>query len=200
MNSAQAVTDDVELMLQVQRGDHACFDLLVSRYWEKLVYFIQTRVRRRATAEELAQEAFLRAYLFRERYQPTARFSTWLFHIGGNLALNWLRDNRHEVACEEISPSPSGRGRFFDPAPSPSDVMIERQDYEALRRQVAGALASLPRRQREAVMLHRYSGFDYAGIARALDCSVPTVKSLLWRAHTTLRTRLAELDPSRLSA
>src|SRR5271155_5352312 len=87
---------DVQLMLDVKAGDEASFDFLLQKYRSPLVNFLYRMVRDTATAEDLAQEVFLRVYRARKQYTPSAKFTTWLFRIATNLALNWFRDNRHQ--------------------------------------------------------------------------------------------------------
>src|SRR5580692_30835 len=86
---------DVQLMLDVKAGDNASFDFLLQKYRSPLVHFLNRMVRDSATAEDLAQEVFLRVYRARKQYTPSAKFTTWLFRIATNLALNSVRDNRH---------------------------------------------------------------------------------------------------------
>src|SRR5580692_6614403 len=94
--NAEAMTrSDVQLMLDVKAGDEASFGILLQKYRSPLVNFLFRMVRDRATAEDLAQEVFLRVYKARAQYSPSAKFTTWLFRIATNLALNSVRDNRH---------------------------------------------------------------------------------------------------------
>src|ERR1700684_3228357 len=86
---------DVQLMLDVKAGDDASYDFLLQKYRSPLVHFLNRMVRDSATAEDLAQEVFLRVYRARKQYTPSAKFTTWLFRIATNLALNSVRDNRH---------------------------------------------------------------------------------------------------------
>src|SRR5712691_7903633 len=87
---------DVQLMLYVKSGDERSFELLLQRYRTPLVNFLYRMVRSREQAEDLAQEVFIRVYRAREEYVPSAKFTTWLFRIATNLALNSLRDHRHQ--------------------------------------------------------------------------------------------------------
>src|ERR1700722_7524850 len=87
---------DVQLMLDVKAGDDESFALLLHRYRSPLVNFLFRMVKSREQAEDLAQEVFIRVYRAREEYVPTAKFTTWLFRIATNLALNSLRDHRHQ--------------------------------------------------------------------------------------------------------
>jgi RNA polymerase sigma-70 factor, ECF subfamily len=184
---------DVQLMLDVKAGDEASFDFLLQKYRSPLVNFLNRMVRDTATAEDLAQEVFLRVYRARKQYTPSAKFTTWLFRIATNLALNSVRDNRHQRMGISID-APSG-----DADSSPMELparelridqhMIERDRTVIIRR----AIWSLPEKQRAAVVLHKYEEMDYIEIARILDCSEAALKSLLFRAYENLRVQLAPL-------
>ncbi|MGA7624933.1 MAG: sigma-70 family RNA polymerase sigma factor [Candidatus Acidiferrales bacterium] len=192
--NVQAMTrSDVQLMLDVKAGNDASFDLLLQKYRTPLINFLYRMVRNRATAEDLAQEVFLRVYRARTQYSPSAKFTTWLFRIATNLALNSVRDNRHrqmdlsiDAPVEEESAAPlqlPTREMRID------EHMIERDRAEFIRR----AIAALPEKQRVAVLLHKYEEMDYTEIAKILECSESALKSLLFRAYETLRVQLAPL-------
>src|SRR5271168_1378487 len=183
---------DVQLMLDVKAGDEASFDLLLRKYRLPLVNFLFRMVRDAATAEDLAQEVFLRVYRARKQYSPSAKFTTWLFRIATNLALNSVRDNRHRRADVSIDvPVEEDEAPRELPAREMriDEHMIERDRSEFIRR----AVSSLPEKQRVAVLLHKYEEMDYAEIAKILDCSESALKSLLFRAYETLRVQLAPL-------
>jgi RNA polymerase sigma-70 factor (ECF subfamily) len=191
--NVEAMTrSDVQLMLDVKAGDEASFNLLLQKYRTPLVNFLYRMVRNRGTAEDLAQEVFLRVYRARKQYSPSAKFTTWLFRIATNLALNSLRDNRYrqmDVSIdtpveEDVAPLqlPSRELRV-------DEKMIERDRSEFIRR----AIATLPEKQRVAVLLHKYEEMDYGEIAKILECSESALKSLLFRAYETLRVQLAPL-------
>jgi RNA polymerase sigma-70 factor (ECF subfamily) len=179
-------------MLDVKEGHDASFDLLLQRYRTPLVNFLYRMVRDVATAEDLAQEVFLRVYRARKQYSPTAKFTTWLFRIATNLALNSVRDNRHRMMEVSID-APAGE----DQAPMELPTREMRIDEHMAERDRAGfirrAVASLPEKQRVAVLLHKYEEMDYGEIAKVLDCSESALKSLLFRAYETLRVQLAPL-------
>ena len=154
--------------------------------------FLFRMVREKATAEDLAQEVFLRVYRARKQYSPSAKFTTWMFRIATNLALNSVRDNRHRQMDVSID------GPLEDdekPVQLPTrelridEHMIERDRSEFIRR----TIQALPEKQRVAVLLHKYEEMDYAEIAKILDCSESALKSLLFRAYETLRVQLAPL-------
>jgi RNA polymerase sigma-70 factor, ECF subfamily len=183
---------DVQLMLDVKAGDEESFALLLQKYRSPLVNFLFRMVRDRATAEDLAQEVFLRVYRARKQYSPSAKFTTWLFRIATNLALNSVRDNRHQKM--EISldvPTDEDQAPTELPAREMriDEYMVERDRSEYIRR----TIAALPEKQRVAVLLHKYEEMDYGEIAKILDCSESALKSLLFRAYENLRVQLAPL-------
>jgi len=184
---------DVQLMLDVKAGDEASFDFLLQKYRSPLVNFLNRMVRDQGTAEDLAQEVFLRVYRARNQYTPSAKFTTWLFRIATNLALNSVRDNRHERMG--ISLDAPADGDDSAPLELPArekridERMIERDRVERIRR----AIWTLPEKQRAAVVLHKYEEMDYDEIAGILECSEGALKSMLFRAYETLRVELAPM-------
>jgi RNA polymerase sigma-70 factor, ECF subfamily len=183
---------DVQLMLEVKAGDDSSFELLLRKYRTPLVNFLHRMTKDSATAEDLAQEVFLRVYRARQKYAPSAKFTTWLFRIATNLALNSIRDRRYrqmEVSID--APAEEDQTPFEIPArETPADQSLVERDRAALIRR---AVESLPEKQRAAVLLHKYEEMDYVEIARVLDCSESALKSLLFRAYETLRIELAPL-------
>jgi RNA polymerase sigma-70 factor (ECF subfamily) len=182
---------DVELMLRVREGDQASFGLLLEKHRGPVVHFLYRMVQNQPVAEELAQEVFLRVYRSRDNYEPTAKFTTWLFRIATHLGLNWLRDGRkeklHNRLDEETSDGASKQ------VPDRSRTVEQELVYQAKLREVRQAIESLPSKQRAAVMLHKYEELEYGQIANVLRCSESAVKSLLFRAYESLRTRLAHM-------
>lgn len=188
---------DVQLMLDVKAGDEHSFDLLLQRYRTPLVNFLCRMVRDRGQAEDLAQEVFLRVYRARRDYVPSAKFTTWLFRIATNLALNALRDGRYrqmEISLDQpVTPgAEDGAERSLDLADSHPG--IEQRLVEEVRRDmIRQAIDKLPEKQRAAVLLHKYQELDYGEIGKILHCSESALKSLLFRAYETLRVELAPL-------
>ena len=186
---------DVQLMLDVKAGDELSFELLLRKYRTPLVNFLYRMVRDTAVAEDLAQEVFLRVYRARQEYAPSAKFTTWMFRIATNLALNSVRDNRHrqmEVSMDQTVDTGEDEQRPFevpDRAPTVEQELVALTRSETIMR----AVHALPEKQRAAVLLHKYQEMDYAEIARILECSESALKSLLFRAYETLRTELAPL-------
>ena len=188
---------DVQLMLDVKAGDDQSFALLLHRYRSPLVNFLYRMVRNREQAEDLAQEVFIRVYRARADYVPSAKFTTWLFRIATNLALNSVRDNRHqrmEVSLDApvTMDAEDGDERPMDVAekhPNIEEHLVE----ESQRQMIRHAIDKLPEKQRAAVLLHKYQELDYSEISRILECSESALKSLLFRAYETLRVELAPL-------
>ncbi len=189
---------DVQLMLDVKAGDEQSFELLLRKYRIPLVNFLYRMVRDSAVAEDLAQEVFLRVYRARRHYVPSAKFTTWMFRIATNVALNSVRDNRYrqmEISTQQfVEPGEDGqRGvEIPDRAPTVEQELVARSRSEMILR----AIHALPEKQRAAVLLHKYQELDYEEIARILECSESALKSLLFRAYETLRTELAPLVSS----
>lgn len=187
--AAEALDRDAELMLRVKEGDGASFAVLLDKHRSPVIHFLYRMVQNQAVAEELAQEVFLRVYRSRATYEPTAKFTTWLFRIATHLALNALRDGKHERVQErldEVSDDMPVR-QVADHRPSVEQSMV----YQAKLEEVRQAVAALPDKQRAAVLMHKYEEMEYSQIAKVLNCSESAVKSLLFRAYETLRARLA---------
>ncbi|HEY2459762.1 MAG TPA: sigma-70 family RNA polymerase sigma factor [Candidatus Acidoferrum sp.] len=188
---------DVQLMMDVKAGDEQSFALLLQRYRSPLVNFLYRMIRNREQAEDLAQEVFLRVYRARKDYVPSAKFTTWLFRIATNLALNSVRDTRHQRM--EISLDAPVTVDAEDGDERPLDVADKHPDIEqhlvqeVQNKMIRHAIDKLPEKQRAAVLLHKYQELDYGEIGKILECSESALKSLLFRAYETLRVELAPL-------
>src|SRR6266704_647933 len=188
---------DGQLMLDVKAGDEQSFALLRHRYRTPLVNFLYRMVRSREQAEDLAQEVFIRVYRARADYVPSAKFTTWLFRIATNLALNSVRDTRHQrmeisLDAPAMVEAEDGEEKTLDvPEKHPN---IEQHVIEETRKKmIRHAIDKLPEKQRAAVLLHKYQELDYGEISKILQCSESALKSLLFRAYETLRVELAPL-------
>lgn len=184
-------TSDAAMMLRLAAGDEACFSYLVEKYHRAMIHFLFRMVRNQAVAEELAQEVFLRVYRSRESYRAEAKFTTWLYRIATNLAVNYARDTRRErgaqtvyldAADEETGTTPE----VADDRPNVEQRLMRDERMEAIRAHVM----ALPERQRAAVLMHKYQGLDYRQIGEVLKLSESATKSLLFRAYQTLRDKL----------
>jgi RNA polymerase sigma-70 factor (ECF subfamily) len=189
-----AETDgDAEVMLRVKAGDEDAFGLLVQKYRRAMVHFMFRTTRTQAAAEDLAQEVFLRVYRSRQSYEASAKFTTWLYRIATNLAINHARDTKNERPENTVSVDAKNEetGQSFDLPDSSLTAeqnLVRRERMMAIRAKVLG----LPEKQRTAVLMHKYQGLDYKQIAEVLKLSESATKSLLFRAYETLREQLKE--------
>jgi RNA polymerase sigma-70 factor (ECF subfamily) len=182
---------DIRLMLRVRDDDPAAFAELVGRFQHRLVAVMHHLVGSAEEAEDLAQEVFLRVYRTRKKYTPRAKFSTWVFTIANNLALNALRDRKRRPALPlEVRDSgplgtrPADGGESRDEPPA---AHLQQQELAAVIRR---ALDGLNERQRVAIVLNKFEDMNYADIADVMGLSAKAVKSLLSRARGKLREAL----------
>jgi RNA polymerase sigma-70 factor, ECF subfamily len=184
---------DAAVMLRVAAGDEASFNYLVGKYHRPMIHFLYRMVRNQAVAEELAQEVFLRVYRARDSYRAEARFTTWLYRIATNLAVNHARDTRHERAAQTVYLDAPDEETGTTPDLADDEPTVEQR---LLRDERMGAIRShvmaLPERQRMAVLMHKYQGMDYRQIGEVLKLSESATKSLLFRAYQTLREKLKD--------
>ncbi len=184
---------DAEIMLRVKTGDQQAFDYLVQKYRRPLISFMYRMARNAAAAEDLAQEVFLRVYRSRESYEASAKFTTWLYRIATNLAVNHARDTRHErpevqVSLDEPDEDTGTTLELPDANLTAEQAMVRRERMLAIRSKVE----ALPEQQKLAVIMHKYQQMDYKQIADVLKKSESATKSLLFRAYETLREQLKE--------
>jgi RNA polymerase sigma-70 factor (ECF subfamily) len=182
---------DAEVMLQVKAGDEQAFAYLVQKYRRPMMSFMYRMAHNSAAAEDLAQEVFLRVYRSRGNYEASAKFTTWLYRIATNLAVNYARDTRHERAENTVSlDEPDDHtGLTLDLADrslTAEEMLVRRERLAAIRQRVQ----ALPERQRLAVIMHKYQQMDYRQIAEVLKLSESATKSLLFRAYERLREQL----------
>lgn len=188
-----AVEPDSLVMLRFKAGETDCFEVLLCKYRRPMVNYLHRMVQNQARAEELAQEVFLRVYKARHTYEPTAKFTTWLYKIATRLALNALRDGKKEAYHQSLDKETEEARplEVSDHRPTAEQAMVGEVRLAAVRK----AIAELPEKQRAAVVMHKYQEMDYAHIAEVLGMSVSAVKSLLFRAYERLRKELAPLAP-----
>lgn len=190
----QATPTDNELIQSFLGGDDAAFMTIVSRYKDPITNYIRLMIGDYDRAVELAQETFLRVYRNAERYRNTYQFSTWIYKIATNLAIDEMRWRRRYSRI--FSPGPSedteGEGRrewlVADRGLRPDQVLL----LEEKRRAVLAAIQGLPKKYRTALVLREIQGLPYERIAEVLGCSTGTVKSRLHRAKEILRRKLAK--------
>jgi RNA polymerase sigma-70 factor, ECF subfamily len=184
---------DAEVMLRVAAGDDGAFDYLVEKYRRPMISFMYRMTHNQAVAEELAQEVFLRVYRSRQTYAASAKFTTWLYRIATNLAVNHARDTKHErpenvVNIDEPDTETGLTVDVPDGSLNAEQTILRRERLAAIRRHVE----ALPERQRMAVIMHKYQNMDYKQIAAVLKLSESATKSLLFRAYETLRETLKQ--------
>ncbi len=193
LNYAQDESSDAAIMLRLAAGDESAFNYLAGKYHRAMISFLFRMVRNQAVAEELAQEVFLRVYRSRESYRAEAKFTTWLYRIATNLAVNHARDTRHERSAQTIyldapDEETGSTPDVADDVPTVEQRLVRDERMAAIRAQVM----ALPERQRMAVLMHKYQGMDYRQIGEVLKLSESATKSLLFRAYQTLRDKLKD--------
>jgi len=184
---------DIRLMLRVRDDEAGAFEELVERFQHRLVAVMHHLVSNAEEAEDLAQEVFLRVYRARKKYRPRSKFSTWLFTIANNLAVNCLRARQRKPVVPlntndsgPLGPRPAEQ-LVQDRGDSPSQQMQQQELAAVVRR----ALDTLNERQRMAVVLNKFEDMNYAEIAEVMRLSTKAIKSLLSRARMNLRAALA---------
>jgi RNA polymerase sigma-70 factor (ECF subfamily) len=169
---------DADVMLKVKAGDESAFGFLVQKYRRPLIGFMFRLCHNPSTAEELAQEVFLRVYRSRLSYEPSAKFSTWLYRIATNLAVNHARDTRRErpeniVRLDEPDQETGTTPDLADEGLTAEQQLLQRERLAAIR----GKVNALPERQRIAVIMHKYQQMDYRQIAAVMKLSESATKS-----------------------
>jgi len=192
---------DVRLMLAFRAGDDSALSDLYRRWAGPLLRYLERMVKERATAEELVQESFIRVHQAKDRYEPQARFSTWLFRIGRNLALNELdlaRRKKPHLSTDLEMSEEDARPQLTLVSNTPSaDSII---DAKRTRELIESVLAELPERQRSALWLSTVEGHSYAEVATVLETSTASVKSLIHRARATIADRIGDATTSATEA
>lgn len=179
--------EDFALMRSVGRGDEKAFEKLIERHQLRVIGTIAKMLGNFEGAEDLGQQVFLRVWNSAPRYQATAKFTTWLLTIVRNLVFNEVR-RRQRAQWLPMEHSDGTPREFLDPNARTGAQQCERSEMsEAVDR----AIASLPEAQRIAIILRRYEELPYEDIAEVLKTTIPSVKSLLFRAREELRLKLA---------
>jgi RNA polymerase sigma-70 factor (ECF subfamily) len=181
-------------MLRFQKGDMEAFQQLFHKYSPSVVNFAARFLGTRERAEEITQEVFLQVYRWQQRYEPKAKFSTWLFKIANNHCLNEIRKGEYRVSQESLDSSiDEGDERTRDlPDTNPNkgeDLLAAKQVADKIQR----ILRRLPESQRAALTLSRLEGMSYQEVAEVLDSTEKAVKSLVFRATQSLREGLRDI-------
>lgn len=184
---------DLVLVKRVQRGDKSAFDLLVRKYQHKVVKLVLRYVRNPAEAEDIAQEAFIKAYRALPQFRGDSAFYTWMYRIAINTAKNSLasRDRSpiaYEIDLNDPEESHSVQIRLQDPD-TPEGMALT----EEIRGIVNSAIDALPEELKTAIVLRELDGLSYEEIAAAMECPVGTVRSRIFRAREAIDKRLREV-------
>jgi RNA polymerase sigma-70 factor, ECF subfamily len=183
IHRAETPEPEIGWMARIREGDMEAFRLLVETHQARVIGTISKMLGSEAEAEDLAQQVFIRVWKSAQRYQPTAKFTTWLFRITRNLVFNELRRKRHFAPQPDEAPEPVERSEK-----EPDRVLLD----DELQRAIKEAINQLPESQRMAIILRRYEELPYEEIAKVMGATVPAVKSILFRARAELRERLAK--------
>ena len=180
---------DIRLMLRVRGDEAGAFEELVENYQHRLIAVMHHVIGSADEAEDLAQEVFLRIYRARKKYRPRSKFSTWLFTIANNLALNLLRSRQRKPEVplnvrDSGSLGPRPAEQLVKDKATPPSQRVQKLELNAV---IRAALDNLNERQRMAVILNKFEDMNYAEIAEVMKLSTQAVKSLLSRARTNLR-------------
>jgi RNA polymerase sigma-70 factor, ECF subfamily len=184
---------DLVLVKRVQRGDKTAFDLLVRKYQHKVVKLVLRYVRNPAEAEDIAQEAFIKAYRALPQFRGDSAFYTWMYRIAINTAKNSLASrDRSPIAYDLDLTDPEGshsvQTRLQDPD-TPEGMALT----EEIRGIVNSAIEGLPEELKTAIVLRELDGLSYEEIAAAMECPVGTVRSRIFRAREAIDKRLREV-------
>jgi RNA polymerase sigma-70 factor (ECF subfamily) len=186
-------TGDQGLVQRVQRGDKTAFDLLVRKYQHKVIKLVTRYLRDPADAEDVTQEAFIKAYRALPQFRGDSAFYTWLYRIAINTAKNAIvsRDRNpveFDLDMQNIEESQSMQMRLADP-----DTPESLLQAEEIRATVTRALDALPEDLRTAIVLRELDGLSYEEIAQAMECPVGTVRSRIFRAREAIDKQLSEV-------
>ena len=184
---------DIALMARIGQGDHAAFRELVLKHQNAVIGTVAKMLGNASEAEDLAQQVFLRIWRHAKRYRPEAKFTTYLFTITRNLVFNESRRKKRRNEVSSDAREEDSHAHLPDDISRQPDSEILQAELQAA---VDAAIAALPEQQRMAVILRRYEQMPYDEIGAVLNLTLPAVKSLLFRARTTLRESLAKyLEP-----
>jgi RNA polymerase sigma-70 factor (ECF subfamily) len=179
---------EAKIMVAVAKGDLSSFKTLVELHHKPLISFIARFTGGRDSAEDIAQEVFLRVFKAAKGYKPQTKFKTWLFTIATNLCLNQIRDNKSSTKFVDLSDVhateyPISLPDAFSPQKS--------AENEELSTAVRKAIRNLPENQRIAILLRQYNDFSYHEISKVIGISIPAVESLIQRARQNLKKSLS---------
>jgi len=185
-------SSDQALVERVQQGDRSAFDMLVVRYQHKVVKLIMRYVRDQAEAQDVAQEAFIKAYRAIPRFRGDSAFYTWLYRIAINTAKNWLVARKRRPPTSDIDAADAEQydleSRLKEQGTPENELLREE-----IKSTVFNAIADLPDDLRTAIMLRELEGMSYEDIAVTMDCPIGTVRSRIFRAREAIDEKLRPL-------
>ena len=182
---------DAALMLRVKRGDRAAFTALVEKWQQPTMNFVFSTLRDETESEDVAQNTFVQVWKSRDRYERTAKFSTWLFTIARNLCLNEIR-RRSRHPAESLEETHSENDDLPSRQYEDKKMLLATDNvlHGELAKKIEEALAELPENQRTAILLCRRDEVSYEEIAEILGCSLSATKSIIHRGRETLKEKL----------
>ncbi|ANN80589.1 RNA polymerase sigma factor RpoE [Bordetella flabilis] len=191
---------DAELVARVQRGDKKAFDLLVLKYQRKIMRLLSRMIRDPAEVEDVAQEAFIKAYRALPQFRGDSAFYTWLYRIAINTARNWLASNGRRPSTPNALENEDGE--TFNETDNLSDISTPESMVASreIAETVNAAIQGLPEELRMAIVLREIEGMSYEDIAQSMGCPIGTVRSRIFRAREAVAARLRPLlgnDPDR---
>ena len=184
---------DAELVARVQAGDKQAFDLLVIKYQRKIMRLVSRMIRDPAEIEDVAQEAFIKAYRALPQFRGESAFYTWLYRIAINTARSWLASNKHVPSAPSAFENEEGEtfneSDVLTDGSNPESEMASRQIAETVNK----AINDLPEELRNAIVMREIDGMSYEDIAQSMNCPIGTVRSRIFRAREAIATRLRPL-------
>jgi RNA polymerase sigma-70 factor (ECF subfamily) len=184
---------DAELVARVQRGDKKAFDLLVLKYQRKIMRLLSRMIRDPAEIEDVAQEAFIKAYRALPQFRGESAFYTWLYRIAINTARNWLASSGRRPSAPHAVENEDGE--TFNETDNLSDISTPESMVASreIAETVNAAIQGLPEELRTAIVLREIEGMSYEDIAQSMGCPIGTVRSRIFRAREAVAARLRPL-------
>ncbi len=183
---------DKDLVLRVQQGDKSAYDLLVIKYQHKIIQLVNRYVKDPSEAQDVAQEAFIKAYRALANFRGDSAFYTWLYRIAINTAKNYLvaRSRRNVDYQVDIQDAEQVENAPQLKAEETPDKLLMNDEIVSV---INAAIETMPEDMRTAIMLREFEGMSYEEIAQAMDCPIGTVRSRIFRARETIDNKLTSL-------
>jgi RNA polymerase sigma-70 factor, ECF subfamily len=190
MGAMDGFDPDIELMLRVRDGDADSFNAILRKYQRPIVNYIYRCLNHLDEAEELAQEVFLRVYMARHRYEPTAKLSSWIYKIATNLCLKELQRKRRMPVADPVMPAEENAESPVERVADIRPTVLEDMEVTERERLISDAIQELPANEKTALLLRKYHELPYKEIAQAMGCTEGAVKTYLHRGKLRLREKL----------